>query len=128
VSYSSMENGKWDITSLSVRTTQRRPSDHEVTQAEVDISFYRSTGGATGLGPVSGGVGKGGKGDGKTSKVNYTVKQGDTLHSIATKELKDASKWKDIAKWNDIKDPKKDKKMKAGGKLTLFVPVKKKGK
>lgn len=129
VNYSSMEQGKWDITEMSVRTMLRRPSDHEVVQAEVSIAFYRSTGGATGLGPITGGVGKGGKGGGKdTQKITYTVKQGDTLHSIATKELKDASQWKDIAKWNDIKDPKKDSKLKAGGKLTLFVPVKKKGK
>lgn len=48
-----------------------------------------------------------GKGDGKgQSRRTYTVRRGDTLSSIAARELGSASKWSKIADLNNIRDPK----------------------
>ena len=35
----------------------------------------------------------------------YVVQKGDTLGSIANKELNAFSKWRDIAKWNNLENP-----------------------
>lgn len=125
IKYSSMEEGEWHISSLTFTSSVRRPSDHEWTQATAEVEFVRSTGGAEGLGPVTGGKGGGKSKDDKGHTVEYKVKQGDTLHTIANKFFKDTSRWKDIAKWNDIKDPKK---LKVGQVLKIKLPGKSKGK
>lgn len=54
---------------------------------------------------------------------NYTVKKGDTLHSIAARELGDARRWVEIARLNGIRS---DGHLKAGMTLHLpprFLPV-----
>jgi nucleoid-associated protein YgaU len=38
--------------------------------------------------------------------VTYTVKDGDTLTSIAARELGDVTKWVKIAALNGIRDPR----------------------
>lgn len=125
IRYSSMEEGEWHISSLSFTSSVRRPTDHEWTQATAEVEFVRSTGGAEGIGPVTGGKGSGKSKDASGHTVEYKVKQGDTLHSIANKFFKDTSRWKDIAKWNNIKDPKK---LKVGQVLKIKLPGKRKGK
>lgn len=48
---------------------------------------------------------KGGRHKGGKSRI-YTVKAGDTLSSIAARELGSAKRWREIAKLNRLSDPK----------------------
>jgi hypothetical protein len=121
IRYSLMEEGEWHISSLTFTSAVRRPTDHEWTQATAEVEFVRSTGGAMGVGPVTGGKGAGKSKDESGHTVEYKVKQGDTLHSIANKFFKDTSRWKDIARWNNISDPKK---LKVGQILKIKLPGK----
>ena len=43
----------------------------------------------------------------KEPSTTYTVKKGDTLWTIAQKQLGNGNKWKDIAKLNNISNPNK---------------------
>lgn len=51
------------------------------------------------------------------SIYSYTVREGDTLHSIAARQLGDAAEWKVIGDLNDIKDP--NRRLKAGRVLKM---------
>lgn len=42
----------------------------------------------------------------RVTKKRYRVKQGDTLITIAAKQLGDASRWDDIARLNNLRDPR----------------------
>jgi nucleoid-associated protein YgaU len=57
----------------------------------------------------------------KSSGTVYVVKAGDTLSSIAAKQLGDSSRWREIARLNNIRDPRNVKK---GQKLRMPKRVK----
>jgi nucleoid-associated protein YgaU len=52
----------------------------------------------------------------RSRRGSYTVRQGDTLMSIARKELGDGDRWKEIADLNDVNDPRK---VKVGTRLRM---------
>jgi LysM repeat protein len=60
------------------------------------------------------------KGRGKSKRGTYEVKLGDTLHSIAARELGDSKRWKEIADLNNIRNGRDIKQ----GRV-LKMPVKK---
>lgn len=111
----------WRLTSFSENVIARQFGTNEPTRAVCSLTFTEVSDPVKAAGPASGGAaaggggGKGGKGSKKTPK-SYTVKKGDTLHSIS-KDIYGVSRyWHLIADENKIKDPKK---LKVGQKLKL---------
>jgi len=98
---------EWVITHIEPTGSLRRRSDgHRVRQSctvtlrryvEIERIGQKAASRARGKNKTKGKTGKG--------RV-YIVKKGDTLSSIAAKQLGDASRWREIARLNNIRDPR----------------------
>lgn len=119
VSYGSWESGIWHVSSLSFGSVLRHPDTNEITRAEVDIEFIRSSSAEQKLGPLTGGVKEPATGGSKKHNKGrdpkkysgkprtYQVKKGDTLTKIAVEFYHDAGMWRKIADANKIRNPRK---------------------
>lgn len=100
--------GHWNITELSFHS-QELTTRNEVSRCTASVTLTAATN-YTGRGPVTGGKRKPDnhhRPSGHGRHDVYVVRRGDTLSSIATKQLHDASRWRAIARLNDIRNPAK---------------------
>lgn len=124
VKYSSSEAGLWHLTDFTYQSLQRHEVTNEIVRATASLTFTRVSEWDAKVGPVKGGHHGGGRDDGKVPDT-YTVKRGDTLHSIAVKIYDDPKMWRAIADENKIRHPRDDAKLKPGTKLKM--PKRRKG-
>lgn len=114
IDYGAFEAGNWVLEDVSITTIKRTLSNH-ISIAELDLVFVEQRALAAGsAAPASRAAPKSsGSGGGKKT---YTVKRGDTLSSIASKQCGNANLWPKIAEANRIKDPRT---IKPGQVLTI---------
>ena len=110
VTYGEFESGLWYIDSMSMATVRRDPLTDEITQANVDLTFIKSSDVVDGTGPVTGGVKPPAPTAAtpppqQTSARYYTFKKGDTLWGVSVMFYGTGTKWRMIADANGITNP-----------------------
>lgn len=113
--------GGWVITDYRIRSIRRRPSDHGIVRAEVDLTFTeasRPPGVAAPLSPTAPARAATAPPPSATPVTSapapaanrerrHTVVAGDTLSAIAVRYYGNAAVWPFIANANGIRDPRR---------------------
>lgn len=104
------ENAAWWIEDMTWGEERRRASDGELTWKLVTPTLLEKVGDQ---------LLETGKPEAKLNRARaYRVKTGDTLHSIAARELGDPERWREIGQLNHIRS---DGQLKAG--MILHIPA-----
>lgn len=119
--YGPGEAGWYSISSLSIVDVRRQEGTNYRTRASVLMTLTEDPDVDVNVGPASGGAKDSDpdKGPGGKWPKSYTVKEGDTLHSIAFKFYGSYAGGQ-IAKANSIRDPRK---LRVGQKLKIPRPA-----
>ena len=116
VSFSSREAGLWRISGLSIASAHRNRLNQRIVQATATVEFTQAVDAPVKVGPASGG-----HSTPRTVKraTTYTIRLGDTLHSISIKFYGDARYWRALAKANKLKSLYEWTLLAKGGRLRI---------